>query len=213
VKDLVRQYAERIDAATARQRLLVFLAAAAFLLLVGNALLLQPQRAKQKRLAAETAQYQKELSTLQAQATALVGATDPDAASRKQEAVLRAELSILNTRIAGEERRFTPPERMRAVLEEMLARNKALTLVNLRTLPVVSLAGAGSAASGGMYRHGIELSVRGTYGELYDYLRTLEELPSQLYWSRAELTVDEHPELILKLTVYTVSFDRAWLVV
>lgn len=214
MKDLIKQYAERIDAATVRQRLLVFLAAAAFLLLLGNALLLQPQRAKQKRLAAETAQYQKELSALQGQASALVGATDPDAASRKREAALRAELSILNTRIAGEQRRFTPPERMRAVLEEMLARNKGLTLVNLRTLPVVPLAASGSAsASGGMYRHGVELSVRGTYGELYDYLRTLEELPSQLYWSRAELTVDEHPELILKLTLYTVSFDRAWLVV
>ena len=214
MKDLVKQYAERIDAATVRQRLLVFLAAAAFLLLFGNALLLQPQRTKQKRIAAETAQYQKELTALQGQTTALLGAMDPDAASRKREAALRAELGVLNTRIAGEQQRFTPPERMRAVLEEMLARNKGLSLVNLRTLPVVPLAASGSAsASGAMYRHGVELSVRGTYGELYDYLRTLEELPSQLYWSRAELTVDAHPELILKVTVYTISFDRAWLVV
>lgn len=213
---LLRHYAERIDAATLRERLLVFLAAAAILLFLGNSLLLQPERAKQKRLAAETAQYQTEISSLQAQMGRLVGASvaDPDAPLRKRHASLRAELSQLNSRIAGEERRFTAPEHMRAVLEDMLGRNKGLTLVDLRTLPVVPIAAArvGSGPSG-MFRHGLELTVRGTYSELYEYLRMLEGLPNQLYWARAEITVTDHPLLTLKLTVHTISFDRAWLVV
>ena len=216
MKELLKHYAERIDAANLRQRLLIFLTAAAAVLLVGNALFLQPQRAKQVRLAAETAQYQKELAVLQAQVSQMVSASgaDPDAASRKQVAALRVELGILNSRIGGEGRRFTAPERMRAVLEEMLGRNKGLVLVDLHTLPVVAIAPPRSgSAPGGMFRHGIELTVRGTYGQIYDYLRMLEGLPSQLYWSRAELTVTEHPTLTLKLTVQTVSFDRAWLVV
>lgn len=213
---LLRHYAERIDAATLRQRLLVFLTAALALLLLGNAVLLQPQRVKQKRLVAETAQHQKELNLLQGEVRRMLGAaqSDPDAANRKRLAALRAELSILNSRIAAEERRFTAPEHMRAVLEDILDRNKGLALVDLRTLPVVPLLPARSAgASPGMFRHGIELTVRGTYADLYDYLRALENLPSQLYWSRADLTVTEHPLLTLKLTVHTISFDRAWLVV
>lgn len=216
---LIRQYAERIDAANLRQRLLIFLAAAAVLLFLGNALLLQPQRVKQKRLALETAQSQKNLAALQAQVSRLIGAEagGPDAALRKRQATLRAELSQLNSRIAGEEGRFTAPERMRALLEEMLGRSKGLTLVDLRTLPVVAVTPHGApgapAAPAGMFRHGIELTVRGSYGELYDYLRRLEGLPSQLYWSRAELTVTDHPLITLKLTVHTISFDRAWLVV
>lgn len=215
MKELFKHYAERIDAANLRQRLLIFLTAAAALLLVGNALFLQPQRAKQVRLAAETAQYQKELAVLQAQVSEMVSASgaDPDAASRKQVAALRVELGILNSRIGGEGRRFTAPERMRAVLEEMLGRNKGLVLVDLHTLPVVAIAPRSGGAPAGMFRHGIELTVRGTYGQIYDYLRMLEGLPSQLYWSRAELTVTEHPLLTLKVTVQTVSFDRAWLVV
>ncbi len=216
MKALIRQYAERIDAASLRERLLVFLAAAAAVVFLGNALLLQPQYARQKRLAAETMQYQKELATLQTQVARMVGANaaDPDAAARKRQAALRAELSQLNSRIAGEERRFTAPDRMRAVLEEMLGRNKGLTLVDLRTLPVVPAAPPRSGgAPAGMFRHGIELTVRGTYGELYEYLRMLESLPNQLYWARAELTVTDHPLLTLKLTVHTISFDRAWLVV
>jgi MSHA biogenesis protein MshJ len=216
MKQLLQHYAERIDAATLRQRLLVFVTAAIVLLLFGNALFLQPQRAKQKRLAAETAQYQKELNTLQLQMSRMVGAgaADPDAASGKRIAALRAELASLNSRLTGEERRFTAPEHMRAVLEDILSRNKGLSLVDMRTLPVAPAGPTrpGSATTG-MFRHGIELTVRGTYGELYDYLRMLEELPSQLYWSRAELTVTEHPVLTLKLTVHTISLDRAWLVV
>lgn len=213
---LIKHYAERIDAATLRQRLLLFLAAAAILLFVGNALLLQPQRAKQKRLAAETAQYQKNLATLQAQLGRLVGAEglDPDAALRKRQAALRAELGQLNTNIAAEERRFTAPDRMRAVLEDILARNKRLTLVDMRTLPVVPIAPQSApGVPAGMFRHGMELTVRGSYEELYDYLRMLENLPSQLYWARADITIAEHPQLTLKLTVHTISFDRAWLVV
>jgi MSHA biogenesis protein MshJ len=213
---LLKHYAERIDAATLRQRALVFLSAALVVLVLGNALLLQPQRVRQKRSAAETAQYQKELSSLQAQLGRMVGvgATDPDSATRKREAALRAELSVLNSRIAGEEGRFTAPDRMRAVLEEMLGRNKALALVELRTLPVVPISPQRLPGTPpGMFRHGMELTVRGTYGELYDYLQMLEKLPSQLYWSRVELTVTEHPLLTLKLTVHTISFDRAWLVV
>ena len=216
MRNLLKHYAERIDAASARQRVLVFVTAALLVLLFGNAVLLQPQRAQQKRLAAETAQYQKELGTLQAEIARLVGASgmDADAAARKRQSALRAELSVLNSQLTGEERRFTAPERMRAVLEEMLGRHKALALVDMRTLPVAPIApGASPGSTAGMYRHGIELTVRGTYGELYDYLRMLEELPSQLYWSAAELTVAEHPLLTLKLTVHTISFDRAWLVV
>ena len=216
MKALIAHYAERIDAATLRQRLLVFVAAAAVLLFLANALLLQPQRLKQRRLAAETAQAQKSLADLQAQLGRMVSddASDPNALLRKRQAALRAELSRLNARIAKEERRFTPPEHMRALLEDMLARNKRLTLVDLRTLPVVPIAPqAAAGAPAGVFRHGLELTVRGTYEELYDYLRLLEDLPSQLYWARAELTVADHPVLTLKLTVHTISFDRAWLVV
>ena len=216
MKALLQRYAERIDAASIRERVLVFLAAALVLVFVADAALIQPLRTKQKRLAAETAEHQKELTTIQAQVQRLVGQTqvDPDAGSRARAAALREQLKSLKGRVAEEQRRFTPPERMRAVLQEVLERNKGLVLVDLTTLPVVPVASqkAGGTARAGMYRHGIEFTVVGTYSELYDYLRALEELPTQLYWARADLAVAEYPLITLKLTVHTVSFDRAWLI-
>jgi MSHA biogenesis protein MshJ len=71
----------------------------------------------------------------------------------------------------------------------------------------------GGANVSGLYRHGIELTVSGSYVDLYDYLRSLESSPTQLYWGRADLAVTEYPSNTLKLTVYTVSLDRTWLIV
>ena len=216
MKDHVVRVAGRIDGLALRQRVLIFLSIACVLIFVVETAFTGPLRAKQRRLIAEMAQQQKELSTLQTDLQRLVqgSAVDPDTANRRRETALREELRQLNARILEEERRFTPPDRMRRVLEELLEKNRGLTLVDLKTLPAVPIAGQrAGAAGGGMYRHAMEITVSGTYGELYEYLRALERLPNQLYWGRAELVVDTHPKLTLKLTVHTLSFDRAWLIV
>lgn len=214
MKALLKRYADRIDAATLRERMMIFLAATLVLVFIANAALIEPLRQKQKRVAAETVKITRELQMVQAQlaTSAQNAARDPNAPNRARLAALREQLSQIAARVAHEQRRFTPPDRMRDVLEEMLRRNKGLTLVELKTLPVVPV-GAGSSSTGGAYRHGIEFTVSGNYLQLYDYLRMLERLPTQLYWGRAELAVGEHPQLTLRLTAYTVSFDPAWLIV
>jgi MSHA biogenesis protein MshJ len=213
MKATLKLWMERLDAATLRERVLVFLALTLMAVFVFNAILIEPLRTREKAVVAENRKLQAELSGIEAALQRLVkgGDADPDAATRKKLAAARADLNQINARIAQEQRRFTPPERMRAVLQELFERNKGLTLVELKTLPVQPLApGPGGA---GLFRHGIEMSISGSYAELYEYLRALESLPTQLYWGRAELAVAGHPRIVLRLTVYTASFDRAWLTV
>jgi MSHA biogenesis protein MshJ len=217
VKALIQRYAERIDAASLRERAMIFAASALALVFIANAALIEPLRVKQKRLAAENLQRQQELQSLQAGLQRLVQGAGPDTDSlnRARHAALREELARFNARLEQEQRRFTAPDRMRAMLAEIFERNKQLTLVDLKTLPVTALGStrAGAANTQGLFRHGIELTVSGGYVDLYEYLRMLERLPAQLYWGRAELSVGEYPSSTLKLTVYTLSFDRAWLTV
>lgn len=215
MKALLARYAARIDAATLRERVLVFVAAAFLLGFAVHSALLQPMRARQQKAVAQLQANQAETKKLQDALEASVrgAAQDPDAAMRARDKALRGALADLNSRIAKEQRRFTPPENMRSVLEELLEKNRRLSLVDLRTLPAVPLTVRGAAGTPGLYRHGVELALRGSYGDLYDYLRVLEGLPTQLYWGRADLEVDQHPSITLKLVLYTVSFDRAWLIV
>jgi MSHA biogenesis protein MshJ len=208
-----KAWAERIDAATLRERVLIFLGLTLVAVFLVNALLIDPLRVREKAITAEQQKLQTELQGLNAALQRLVkgGEADVDAGTRNKLAAARSELAQVNAKIAQEQRRFTPPERMRAVLQELFERNKGLTLVELKSLPVQPLApGSGSA---GLFRHGIEMSITGSYADLYGYLKALESLPTQLYWGRAELVVKDHPRIVLRLTVFTASFDRAWLTV
>ncbi len=210
MKGILSRQMERIDAATLRERVLVFLAVTMMVVLIVNVALINPLRSHQKQLASESNQRQTELNTIQAELRRLasIDAADPNEALNRRAAALRGELAAIEARVLAEQQRFTAPDRVRAVLDEMLQRNKRLELVELRTLPT-------SVIDGGkrVYRHGVELVVVGTYVELYDYLAALERLPTQLYWGKAELDVIDHPTAKLRLVVYTVSLDRAWLVV
>lgn len=217
MRTLLRAWAERIDSASLRERLLVFTAAALALVAGFYVALISPLVAQGNRLTQKNQQQSAELAALQREQQrmerAQVGGNATTAAANRVDA-LRAQLEALERRAAHERARFTPPQQMRSVLEEMLARNGHLTLVELKTLPLVTLS-AGKPGNGQqrVFQHGVELTVKGSYEDLYHYLVGLERLPTKLYWGRAELSAASYPLDVLKLTLYTVSFDKAWLVV
>lgn len=215
MKEQFKRLAERIDGATLRERVLLFGAATLILLYVANVLLLRPLRDTQHRLGTEISQRERELRTVQTELRRLANErqADPDAEHRKQAAELRTEVAALDAKIREAQRRFTTPQRMREVLEEMLERDKRLRLVDLKTLPITDLATAQGQPGRRVFRHGVELTVAGSYLDLHAYLAALERVSTQLYWGRVEMSVAAYPVATLKLTVYTLSFDQAWLVV
>jgi MSHA biogenesis protein MshJ len=105
-----------------------------------------------------------------------------------------------------------------------------LRLLGLRTLPVApvldskapknteeSKAAEKSADTAdqavGLFKHGVEIKLEGSYQELAAYLARLEKSPLKLLWSGVSLSADKHPKLVLTLTVFTLSLDRTWLIV
>lgn len=215
MRDVFKRYAERIDNATLRERVLLFAAAALIVIFVVNATLIQPLRDTQRRLGADIAQKEAELRTIQGGLQRMMQAqrVDPDARNRERIAQLQLEVNSLDASIAEEQRRFTPPQRMRQVLEGMLERGKRLQVLDMKTLPASDLSATQGQSGRRVFRHGMEITLAGSYLDLYAYLHGLEALPTQLYWGRAEMSVAEYPVATLKLTVYTLSFDQAWLVV
>jgi len=233
VKRLWQKYVEKMDGASLRERALVFAASATVLIALLNTLLIDPQLATQRRLSREVAQRQVEMRTLQEQlqAVALARQADPDREIRFKLDALKLKVSEIEARLLEEQRKFAPPEQVGVLLGEMLSRNRKLQLVDMRTLPVASFAGnaaeaekappqksaaakpAAPAGGGQIYRHGVEITVSGSYLDLLAYLKDLEKLPSQLYWGKLDLAVSAHPQVTLKLSVYTLSLNLAWLVV
>jgi MSHA biogenesis protein MshJ len=152
------------------------------------------------------------MRALEAQVRGLLGARaqDPDRPRRERLAQLSAQQKELDGRIRAEERRFTQPAEMRGVIESVLGRARGVELVELKTLAVSTIAEKESKERL-IYRHGLEITVSGSYLDLLAYLRDLEALPTQLYWGGLSIDASKHPRVQMKLTVYTLSLDRAWL--
>jgi MSHA biogenesis protein MshJ len=229
LKRLWQQYLAKMEAASLRERVMIFAAAAVATIALLNGVLVEPELAKQRRLSRDVEQRQGDIRKVQEQLQKmeLARRADPDQATRSQLDAVRARTAQAEAKLKDEQRKFVPPERIGALLEEMLARNRRLQLVDMRTLPPAALdpaapaqkpaadkpAAPKPASAGTIYRHGVEITLTGNYLDLLAYLRDLEKLPSQMYWGKLDLSVASYPKVQLKLSVYTMSFDLAWLIV
>lgn len=223
----LRQFWNRLNARytalSRRERLLVALAAVLGPLLIGNALLVSPQQARVKGLenglAAQDAsanQLQAEVGNLQQQLN-----SDPDAGRKAELAALSGERDRLDEQLRQFGTVLVRPEEMNVLLEGLLARNAGLRLVSLKTLTpqsVLQRVEAAKEADGkpaertfDLYRHGVEIRLEGSYGQLQAYLAQLEKLQQRLLWGQLSYRVIEHPKAELALTVYTLSPDKTWL--
>jgi MSHA biogenesis protein MshJ len=212
VSELWRRSAARFDGLSLRERAMVSAAALVALLALVYTLMVEPELNKQRRAAAAMLQKHAEMRALDAQVQALLAARaqDPDRQRRERLAQLTAQLNQLEARILAEERRFTAPAQMRGVIENVLGRSRGVALVEMKTLPVTTLASK-ETSERRIYRHGLELTVSGSYLDLLAYVRDLEALPTQLYWGGLNVDAAQYPKVLMKLTVYTLSLDRAWL--
>lgn len=59
-----------------------------------------------------------------------------------------------------------------------------------------------------VYRHGVELVLNGSYPALMSYLERMQNYPKRLFWSEAQLTTPDYPEVTLRVIIHTLS-DRA----
>ncbi len=70
---------------------------------------------------------------------------------------------------------------------------------------------AADAGIGTVYRHGVEITVAGSYPDMMRYMAELEAMPWQLYWGKAQLRVESWPQARLTLTLFTLSLDKKWM--
>jgi MSHA biogenesis protein MshJ len=219
----------RIDALTPRERVLSFAAVAAALVFLGQLAVIGPLERKQALLRAQNAQQRQALATVNEEIAKKVAdyGMDPNDALRQRLGAVRADTRRMEDALRTMEKGLVPPERIAPLLESILRANARLKLVAMRTLPVDTIDGSGAApgapgqpAAAGpkpgaagtvLYRHGVEVTVRGSYLDMVDYMHALETLPTQLFWGRAQLEAETYPSARLTLTLHTLSLDPKWM--
>ncbi|NNG23199.1 hypothetical protein [Telluria aromaticivorans] len=166
---------------------------------------------------------------------------DPDVPARTRLESVKQETARLGESLLAMQHGLVPPERMAPLVDAILRANGRLQLVSMRTLRVEAISGrpaaagaapaAASAAAAApdaaaptavpdadtgkpadmLYRHGVEVTVRGNYLDMVNYMSALEAMPTRLFWGKAQLDVEEYPASRLTLTLYTLSLDRNWM--
>lgn len=210
----LQRYAERLDAMSLRERALIFVAGALLFVGLFKVALIDPQLSQQRSLSRIVGQQRVEIQTTQRQIQAMATEQrqDPNEALRQRIAELNREVTAVEMQVKAQGLRFTSPERMRDTLEQLLRGQSGLRIVELKTLPAAPVGAGAAGETAKVFRHGVEVTLEGPYLEIFQYLAALEQLPSQLHWARAELA-GAYPNSTLKLTVYTLSVDQAWMVV
>lgn len=232
MKQLWRQYAAKIDALSLRERLMVFAAVLAITMFLTIVLFVEPPLARAKLHKSRMAQQQAEIVALSTQAQMLEHKlADPDAANRAHRDELKRQIAAIDEKVKGMQQSLVPAQRVNGLLQDMLARNPRLQLVSMRTLAVTPLLArpqmpAGDAAASvpapalahkpgmstaNVFKHGVDITLRGNYADLHDYLLRLERLPWRMFWTRVKLDTDEYPRLTMTVTIHTLSLDKAWL--
>jgi MSHA biogenesis protein MshJ len=167
-------------------------------------------------LAKEVDKVRADAETSKAQVQVIVGqlARDPDMLARARIAKLSKEARDLDDQMGKINRSLIPPQRMAKILEGMLARDRQVQLVSLKTLPVTTLVERDATDDrANVYKHGIVMTLQGRYLDLLTYLNALEALPWQMFWSQAQMDARDYTAVRVTVTVFTLSLDKDWLVV
>jgi len=216
----------KIDGMQLRERAMIFLAAAFVLVAALNAALLDPLLVKQKALSAQVVQQQEKMKELQAQLQVQLQARRADEHSplRARLVQLKQQLQEQDGYLKSRSDRLVEPDKMADLLGQVLSNNDKLQLIELKTLPASPLVEKPQAAAQPpaadlpdaqkqVFKHGIQITVRGGYLDMMNYLAALEKMPVQMFWGEISFSVEKYPDAVLTLTLYTLSLGKTWLTV
>lgn len=226
-------YSAQFAALTQREKIIVTFAVVFGIAYLGFNFGLEPQLNKGRIAAKAIQQATNDKAAMQPQLELLKSRNaDPDTSNRERLEQINRQLVESGERIAKFQTTMVPPERMQAFLESVLRQNRNLELMALKTLPALPVgalpatrkadlsadgdAGATHkttpAAPAGIYQHGIEITLAGSYNDLLGYLNDLEKTPQRVMWNSVSLSAN-YPRSVMTLRVYTLSLDKHWLTV
>jgi len=200
-----QRLAARVDEMSLRQRAMLFATLSLVVAVFAHVALLEPLLMRQKSLIERGNRDQSQLAAVRAQIEGLLK-EQQTAKNPEQLAVAELEkrLAELEKALASRKEAFVAPSRLPDLLRSLLGSGRGVTLESLRTVPGVPVQGGTE-----LYRHGLEMTLRGGYFDLTQYLADMEKLPARLLWGPVELQVEKYPEVRMTLEVHTLSTQRS----
>jgi MSHA biogenesis protein MshJ len=211
-----------------RERVIALLGIAALIVAVIEFSWVRPQRLQARDLQARMAATDGKIASV---AEALKARSAPPPAQAA--AALRAERDALRVRVKSAEevlRSAAADVKMTDIVRTFVAGAPGVTVGTMRTVPstvyfapppppapeAIPAKGAAPVPAAPaasvptlptIYRHGIEVELKGAYPALVNALAGLEGAAPTAVWSTARLSVQKFPDATLRLTLFTLSLN------
>lgn len=171
------RWSRRIDALSARERVILFVSIALALVAATDALVLSPRAAAQKALAAGLRAQTAEIEALRQQiGSDEAGSQSPAARLLRELRSVQAERAEVDAEVQRRSAEGANTASLGALMERVLQRHERLTLLKLATGITAPVAAAGPPM------RSVEIGVRGNYLELTQYVAELERALPGLRW-------------------------------
>ncbi len=207
-----QQLDAKLMALSLRERAMIFITGLVLVCFPAYSYLLDPLL--QNKQAAEQ-QHQQNLHQLklaqgEVEVANILLARDPDAAVKQELDVLQQSIAELDRQLAMGTLDLISAQKMAHLLEKMLANSQALTLVSVESIaPVPLLPVEGDFSQDiNLFQHGLTLTFSGGYFAVQTFLANLEQMPEKFYWQSMHYQVDQHPNAIVELKLYTLSTNK-----
>lgn len=220
----------RFNERPVRERALLLLTALVLILLVGWELAVAPVLTNNERMNGQIETLLVSQQRLQEQQNTLMTQLENDP-SRELQRLLDSRtqrLDRLDADIADTTNQFISPRSMVSLLRTMLVAQDELELlgVALKTpVPVYANSEADEAAPSGsgsqgdarqegqplLFAHDVEITLRGPYLDVLDYLERLEAMDERLGWVQLDFDAESYPAGEARIRVRTLSLEQAWL--
>lgn len=191
---------DKLSALSTREKFLVVAVVGVTLSFGFDALVLVPQSERRAELVASQTRLEAQQLALNADLSSIGKRNGLLENAQAENAQLKIQSANLNAVLASMQ---GGAPKIGDLARSALKDFSRVTLVALKTLPVKTLIDA--APPKAIYKHGVELELRGNYLDLLAYLKNLEANSSQVFWSNAKVLTLTYPETSLRVTIFILS--------
>ena len=216
---LLETYINRFDSLNQRERLSVAGLALVSLAIFFYIVAIEPMVLNAGVINKQISDIEIKIKSSEMQISALqkVLTLDPDTANRKQLSRLQGQRKIIDKKLQEKMQGLIEPSQMAKVLEAVVTKTSNLRIEKLNNLPTRPLIDAKdddaseTIADIGVYRHGLQIELSGSYMNMLSYLQNLNSLPWDFYWDSLDLHVKKYPKSRIVIVVHTLSFKEGWI--
>ncbi len=148
---------------------------------------------------------------------------DPNEDTKNKITQYETKLAKVDTKLLALTSDLISPIQMRYALLDLLKLEKGVSLLSFELLgakpllpkpesssntSAVSINSNDKLSSLNLYRHGIKITLTGSYFDLRDYLTQLEKLPWKFFWQDFNFNLKEYPNSELEIEMYSLGTKK-----